>query len=181
MKKALLLAAGLLLAVTLPGCGDVSRPPAEKQTVSAAEEAVPAQHEATLVPYLPDEEGLRVEPHTMKVTAKEKTLKNALFQLIQLDRAQTYPLLPTGLTVKSVDVKDGTAVIDLSKEIRKLSGGSTGETLFVAMFVNTATEFPNVKEVRFLCEGQPLSKLGGHYDMTQAFKRDESMIRMEKK
>lgn len=180
MKKSLILAACLLAAAVLPGCGELPAEPAVS-TVPAAAETVPADREATLVVYLPDDDGMHVSPRSLKVTAKEKTLKNALFQMIQLDRQSAWPVLPTGLTVKDVNVKDGTAVIDLSDELKHLSGGTTAQTLFLAMFVNTATEFPNVKQVVFQMEGQPIASLGGHFDMTRPFKRDESLIRMEKK
>lgn len=179
MKKQIALAACLLAAVVLPGCGEVAEPPAP--SVSAPVETVPAQKEASLTVYLPDEDGMRVSPREVKVTAGERTLKNALFQMILLDRKQRYPILPAGLSVDSVSVKDGTAVIDLSKEIKNLGGGTTTETMFIAMFVNTATEFPNVKQVLFRMDGKPLTKITGHYDMTQPFKRDESLIRMERK
>lgn len=179
MKKQLAIAACLLAMAALSGCGDVPQQPSA--SVSAAVETVPAQKEATLTVYLPDEDGMRVSPRTVKVTAGEKTLKNALFQMILLDRQQRYPTLPAGLSVEDVNVKDGTAVIDLSKEIKNLGGGTTTESMFIAMFVNTATEFPNVKQVLFRMEGEPLTKITGHFDMSQPFKRDESLIRMEKK
>lgn len=179
MKKQIALAACLLAAVVLPGCGEVAEPPAS--SVSATVETVPAQKEASFTVYLPDEDGMRVSPREVKVTAGERTLKNALFQMILLDRKQRYPILPAGLSVDGVSVKDGTAVIDLSKEIKNLGGGTTTETMFIAMFVNTATEFPNVKQVLFRMDGKPLTKITGHYDMTQPFKRDESLIRMERK
>ena len=85
------------------------------------------------------------------------TLKNALVQLIRLDREQKYPLLPTGLTIKDVSIKDGTAVINFSGQLKDLSGGTTAQGLFIAMFVNTATEFPNVRQVVFQMEGHPVT------------------------
>lgn len=180
--KRYLLPVLLLAAASIAGCGGPARQSAVSvQPVPAVSASVPAEREAVLTLYLPDADGMRLVRHDIPVRAREKTLKNALFQMIQLDRKAAYPILPTGLSVKNVTVSDGTAVINFSKELRKLSGGSTTETLFVSMVVNTATEFPNVKQVVFQIEGQPLQKLTGHVDMTRPFKRDESMIRMEKK
>ena len=180
--KQTLIPAALLAAVFLTGCGG---PASEKsvsvQSVPAASASVPAEQEARLTVYLPDEKGLRAVPHVLQVKAKEKTLRNALFQMIQLDRKAKYPILPTGLTVKNVTVKDGTAVINFSKELKNLSGGSTTETLFAAMIVNTATEFPNVRQVSFEMEGKPLQTITGHVDFSKPLKRDESMISAEKK
>lgn len=180
--KRYVISAALLAAVLLAGCGGPE--PAKTvpaQSVPAVSASVPAEQESRLTLYLPDQEGMRLVPHVLQVKAKEKTLKNALFQMIQMDRKAKYPILPTGLTVKNVTVKDGTAVINFSKELKNLSGGSTTETLFAAMVVNTATEFPNVRQVSLEMEGKPLQTLTGHIDLSKPLKRDESMIRMEKK
>lgn len=180
--KRYLIPAALLAAAFLAGCGGpVSQKTASVQSVPATSASIPAEQEAVLTVYLPDGEGLRVAPYVLQVKAKEKTLRNALFQMIQLDRKATYPMLPTGLTVKNVTVKDGTAVINLSKELKNLSGGSTAETLFAAMIVNTATEFPNVRQVSLEMEGKPLRTLTGHVDFSKPLKRDESMISAKKK
>lgn len=179
--KQFLIPAALLAAALLAGCGGPEQQkPLSAQSVPAASASVPAEQEARLTVYLPGEEGLRVAPHVLQVKAKEKTVKNALFQMIQLDRKSQYPILPTGLSVKSVIVQDGTAVINFSRELKSLSGGSTTETLFLAMVVNTATEFPNVRQVSLEMEGVPLKTLG-QTDLSKPLKRDESMIRMEKK
>lgn len=180
--KRYLIPAALLAAAFLAGCGGPANQKAVSiQSVPAASASVPAEQEALLTVYLPNEKGLRVVPHVLQVKAKEKTLKNALFQMIQMDRKAQYPILPTGLTVKNVTVKDGTAVINFSKELKNLSGGTTTETLFAAMIVNTATEFPNVRQVSFEMEGKPLRTLTGHMDFSKPLKRDESMISAKKK
>lgn len=179
MKKELLLAASLLIAGVLSGCGEVAYQPAP--SAPAATETVPAQREASMTVYVTDDDGMKLAPRTVKVSARDKNLKNALFQMILLDREQTFRVLPTGLTVKDVNItSDGTAIIDLSKELKNLGGGNTTQGLFIAMFVNTATEFPNVKQVLFRMEGEPIDRLTGHYDMTEPFRRDETLIRMEK-
>lgn len=178
----LFLPALFLAAAVLAGCGGpMEQKSVPAQSVPAMSAAIPAEKESTLTLYLPDEDGMHVTRRDFLVRAKEKTLKNALFQMIQLDRKQPHPLLPTGLSVKDVTVKDGTATINFSKQLKDLSGGSTTESLFIAMTVNTATEFPNVRQILFQMEGAPIKRLTGHFDMTQPFRRDESLIRMEKK
>ena len=98
MRKAAILALCLFTAAGLAGCGDFA-PPADTQAVPAASQQIPAEREATLRLYLPDEDGMHVSLRESKVPAKQMTLKNALVQLIRLDREQKYPLLPTGLTI----------------------------------------------------------------------------------
>lgn len=177
------LACGLALTLALAGCGGTQKPSSQPaQTVPAASsETVPASQEATLSIYLPEPDGMHIARHDLKVKASQKTLKNALYQMIQKDRASQYPILPTGLSIKDVSVKNGTATVNFSKQLKNMSGGTTTETLFIAMVVNTATEFPNVDQVVFQIEGQPVQKLTGHLDMSQPFKRDETLIKAEKK
>ena len=181
MKKAWLLAAGFLIIAALPGCGEVPSRPASVSTVPAAAKAGETAQEASMTIYLADDDGMKLTAHTLSVPAKDKSLKTALDRMILLDREQTYRVLPDGLSVRAVNVSNGTAFIDLSKELEHLGGGNTTHGLFIAMFVNTATEFPNVKEVLFRMEGEPITFLTGHYDMTAPFRRDETFILMEKK
>lgn len=117
-----------------------------------------------------------VSPRTVTVPAGDKNLETALRLMIDADRKSAYPLLPTGLSVKEVYVKDGTATVNFSKELKNLQGGSTAEGLFIDMTVDTLTEFPDVKNVVFHMEGMPIKKLTGHRDMTAPFKRDEKTI-----
>lgn len=181
MKYALT-AAVIVTALTFAGCGTQVTPPASSSTVpAAASQAVPADHEAVLSFYLPDADAMHIIRQDVTVKASQKTLKNGLYQMIQADRVSKYPMLPTGLTIKDVTVKNGTATINFSKQLKNMSGGTTTENLFVAMVVDTATEFPNVKQVVFQIEGQPIKKLTGHLDMSQPFKRDETPIKAAKK
>lgn len=177
------LACGLVLTLALAGCGETQKPASQPaRTVPAASsESAPANQEATLSIYLPEADGMHIARHDMKVKASQKTLKNALYQMIQKDRASQYPMLPAGLSIKDVSVKDGTATVNFSRQLKDMAGGTTTETLFIAMVVDTATEFPNVQQVMFQIEGQPVQKLTGHLDMSQPFKRDETLIKTEKK
>ena len=51
------------------------------------------------------------------------------------------------------------------------------EELFTAMTVNTLTEFPDIKEVKFLMNGKAITHLSGHSDMTRTFKRMNTIIK----
>ncbi|MDY6084248.1 MAG: GerMN domain-containing protein [Dialister sp.] len=176
MKKILTACASALLILSLSGC--ISTPPAETGGKPAAETSskAPAQKEATLTVYKVSPDATHLVPVSVTVAAGNKTPKTAIEKMIATDKKEKYPLLPAGLSVKYVDVKDGAAVIDFSKELEHLEKGSTTEQLFIMLCVNTLTEFPNIKQVSFRMEGKPITHLSGHYDMTVPFKRDESYI-----
>ena len=76
-----------------------------------------------------------------------------------------------------VTVQNGTAKVDFSKEFaRKFTGGSTGEEMLVGSIVDTLTEFPEVKQVQFLIEGQPVETIAGHMDTTAPIRCMKELI-----
>ena len=86
-------------------------------------------------------------------------------------------IIPVSMKVKAKDRTAKTALEEMIRTDRK-SKGSTGESLFIAMTVDTLTEFPNIHDVVIRVEGKsPKFQM----DMTRPFKRDESYIQMEKK
>lgn len=176
MKKLLTACASALIIFSLSGC--ISTPPAKPadKPASSASTEKPAEKEATLTFYKVSDDASHLVPVSITIPAGDKTAKTALEKMLQTDKNQKYPLLPAGLSVKSVDVKDGTATVNFSKELEHLDRGSTTEQLFIMMTVDTLTEFPNISQVSFLMEGKPITHLSGHYDMTKPFKRDESYI-----
>ena len=42
---------------------------------------------------------------------------------------------------------------------------------------DTLTEFPDIKEVKFLMNGKAITHLSGHSDMTRTFKRMNDIIK----
>lgn len=68
--------------------------------------------------------------------------------------------IPDGTQLLGVEVTDGVALVDLSREFES-GGGSLSMMGRVAQIVYTATRFDDVDSVRFLLEGDPLDVLGG--------------------
>lgn len=173
MKKYCALAAVLLLGLSLTGCSNQSGTSSSPLTPAAVSSSViPAQQDSTLTCYKVSGDGLHVIPVTLKVKAGDKTAMTAMKEMIRTDRHEKYPLLPAGTDIKRVTVENGTAYVDFTKEINALKS-STEQTLFIAMTVNTLTEFPNIREVRFEAEGKPPQF---QLDMTRSYKRDEAYI-----
>ncbi|SHE88280.1 Sporulation and spore germination [Desulfofundulus australicus DSM 11792] len=88
------------------------------------------------------------------------------------------PTIPPGTRVKDINIRDGLAIVDFSRELKeKHRGGSSAELLTVYSIVNTLTQFPSVQQVQILVEGRPLETLAGHLDISGPLKRDASLIR----
>ncbi|HEY3285236.1 MAG TPA: GerMN domain-containing protein [Armatimonadota bacterium] len=103
------------------------------------------------------------------------TPEQALEQLIEFpkQRGDLYGTMPPGTRLRGIDVKaDGTAEVDFSREfVDNFPGGSRWEAIVLYSVVDTLTQFPGIKRVRFLVEGRPIGDLGGHVDLTEPLER----------
>ena len=179
MKALYPLAALLLTGALLSGCGGTGTKQSAGTVVppAASSSQIPAEKEASLTYYLPTEDGLHILPSTVKVKAADRTAKTAIEEMLRADRKSKYPLVPAGTRLKSVHIEDGTCSVNFTKELNQLQG-ETSQSLFIAMTVDTLTEFPNIKRVEFRAEGQ-LVKF--QIDMRKQFLRDEAFIKQIKK
>ncbi len=68
--------------------------------------------------------------------------------------------IPEGTTFLGLDIQDGLATVDLSKEYGS-GGGSLSMFMRLAEVVFTLTQFPSVDGVNFKLDGEPIDVLGG--------------------
>lgn len=94
-----------------------------------------------------------------------------------------YPTIPEGTQIRELYLHENTAYIDFSKElIRNHIGGSSGEIHTIFSIVNTLTlNFPKIKYVQILVEGNEVETLTGHLDTTLPFKQNLSLIQHKTK
>jgi len=86
--------------------------------------------------------------------------------------------IPEGTTLLGLDIKNGIATVDLSKEYAS-GGGSLSMMMRLAQVVFTLTQFPSVQGVSFMLDGKPIDVLGGEgiiidHPMTRADYEDMS-------
>lgn len=87
------------------------------------------------------------------------------------------PVLPPGTRPLGVQVDEGVATVDFSREIiERHWGGSTAELLTVYGIVNTLTAVPGIERVQIRVEGRPVETLAGHVDLTQPLPADPSLV-----
>ena len=85
--------------------------------------------------------------------------------------------MPEGTRVVGLEVKDGIAYANFSREIMEnFNWGSSLEGLMVAAIANTLTEFPQIQGVLVLVEGKQVETLGGHLSAKEIFRRNEEVI-----
>ena len=90
---------------------------------------------------------------------------------MQAARLGLKTVLPEGTTI-DLDIHDGLARIDLSREVLNLPDAAA-ESNMVAAVVQALTEFESVKKVEFLIGGQKMEKLPHGTDISGAFERGE--------
>ena len=69
-------------------------------------------------------------------------------------------LVPAGTSIRGVTIQDGVAYIDFNESFRFNPFGGEGYVSQLKQIVYTATEFPTVKQVQILINGDKLSYLG---------------------
>lgn len=84
--------------------------------------------------------------------------------------------VPDNTKLLSFEIKDGTAYVNFSKEVSKKTMGSYEATMFMGAVVNTLTEFPEIKRVQILVEGQKKVTYCGVLDIEEPLVRNESLL-----
>lgn len=85
--------------------------------------------------------------------------------------------LPAGTRFLGIHFDGGIATVNLSGNIReKFNGGAREEQMLIYAIVNTVGQVSGVKGVRFEVDGQPISELAGHLDLSEPLQPDHSIV-----
>ena len=130
--------------------------------------------------YYPKDDGSALVAVSRKVKISEgKDKYTAVIQSLMegtKENGQT-TIIPKRTKLRSVKMKDGVAYVDFSGDLTKhFVGGSTGEEMLVGSVVNTLTEFPEVKSVQILIDGETVESIAGHMDLTVPVKRMDGIL-----
>lgn len=91
-------------------------------------------------------------------------IRKSLEELANGPLGDLSPTIPPAVTVRSVQILNDTAVVDMGKAlVDGLPHGSSAEMTAAYSIVNTVCfNFPAVKRVKILVEGREIPTLGGH-------------------
>ncbi|MEW6573863.1 MAG: Gmad2 immunoglobulin-like domain-containing protein [Bacillota bacterium] len=156
----------LLLSMIL-GCRSAERPGADKPGAEKPPETTQPKPPAT-EPVRPAK--MPVAVYYLKTTPQEMYLVREVHSVPRADSApeaalkelisgepeikDAYRVLPPDTKILGIEIKNGLATVDFSKEVLRANVGATGEALGIQSIVNTLTEFPEIKEVAFKVEGK---------------------------
>lgn len=131
--------------------------------------------------YYRDKEGLIV-PVTRSVLKQEGLAKAAIGGLVdeaitreQLDYYGLYPVLPQGTKIKGMSIKNGSAVIDFSKEFSNLKTAQE-EQIAITSVVYTLTGFKSITDVSIRVDGKTVDKLKNGTDLSDVLNRKNTFI-----
>ena len=161
---------------------DPKLPPKPPQPKSDKKDETGQAKKMKVKVYYPDESGLRLVGVNREVEVNdtdESKYKAAVEAVMTPPKEKNLTkVVSNDSSLIDVKVKDGTALVNLSKNIKiGFVGGSTGEELLIGSVVNTLTEFNEVNAVKFLIDGQEVETLSGHMDLSEPIKRMENLMK----
>lgn len=190
LKSILVLALTLLCAMVLAGCDEQKQGEAGSKTVvssssgssSSSSSSSQSGSKAQLVNikvYYPDENAtglVAVEKSIKDTDNKYQAAVEAL--MAGTEKKGLANVFPKKAKLLQVTVSGKVAKVDFSRELQKnFVGGSTGEEMLVGSVVNTLTEFPEIKKVQILVDGQEVETLSGHMDLSQPLPRMTELLK----
>lgn len=153
-------------------------PPSPQQPQKPAAVERPAVRKARLYFAAVDPAGRIVLKSVIRpIPASDSPLKDTMESLLKGPTSQELNLglvsmIPTDARLRSVIVRDDTAVIDFSESFRFNSQGLDAMDAQLRQVVYAATEFPSVRKVQIRIEGQTVRYLG-----TEGMRLDEPLTR----
>jgi len=149
--------------------------PVPEEKVSTVQEEPRRLREVRLYFGSADGEYLGSETREIEDCPEETDCIRSMVQaLVNGPVSDLIPVLPLHTIVRSVTVDGGTAVIDFSRDlISAYPGGSSSELLTVYSLANSLAEnFPHIRQVQIIVEGEPIESLNGHVDLRDPVQAD---------
>ena len=137
------------------------------------------EHAMNIKVYYPDDSGMKLVEVEREILVDDSIDKYAAAVetlMEEPDEENLTRIFPSNARIRSVTVKDGLATVDFDGSILKgFVGGSTGEEFLIGSIVDTLTNFPEVKRVKFLIDGKEIETLSGHMDLSTPLERMTSL------
>lgn len=159
-------------------------PPGEglEEQLSSTEffEEIIAGEKKEIALYFSDDEGRYLISEMRDIPKVEGIARAVIEELIEGPSVQSglLPTLPVGTELLDINVRpDGLCIVDFSGElVVNHPGGSLSEEMTVYSVVNTLTQFPTIRQVQILIEGEKVETIAGHMDVSTTMDRNEELI-----
>ncbi|MCL6610256.1 MAG: GerMN domain-containing protein [Peptococcaceae bacterium] len=170
----------VVLTAVLVSCGHNREKPVDQQKPASEGKAVTQKDTISLalyyVKYTNNDAYLVREIHRVPYTQDgPRAAVNELINTPPVTEGAARTL-PKDTRLLDINVTDGLATVNFSREVLSANVGTSGEGLGIQSIVNTLTEFPQIREVSFQVEGKVDSRTldwWGHVGLyEQPFKRN---------
>lgn len=177
MKKLLAILLAVMLTLALTGCQTETE---VKQTGEQPPQQTTVKEGKKIAVVLDQiaKDGSSLVKVTVERPMEESAPQTAVNALLAQpdNKDNSNPFAKANVKLLSLDIKKDLAIVNLSKEVLTIKGGSMQELLLVGSIVNTLTEFKEIKQVQILVEGKRVETLLGHMDLSEPLDRDESIM-----
>lgn len=165
-----------LILILGTGCQTMAEPqPLAETPVSP----YPQERSVDILLYFSDAQGEYLHPEWRAIFQRNESIPQLIVQeLINGPKMEDLlHTLPEGTRLLALEIKEGIAYLNFSKELRsKHSGGTTGELMTIYSLVNSLTELEEVEMVQLLLEGRVEETIFGHIETGVPIGRNESII-----
>ena len=131
--------------------------------------------------YFPNQEELVLKAEKREIAKGDltKEIQESVEGLIKGPQWNLTSSIPDGTRFLGVEIKEGVAFLNFSKEISENHpGGSSAELQTIYSIINTITlNFPDIKKVQLLIEGKKVNTLAGHIDISFPLSQDKDLIK----
>lgn len=130
----------------------------------------PEQTKLKITLYFGDNQAMYLIPEEREVVKRNQMLEEVVLnELIKGPRnPELVRTIPAGTRLLSVQVVDGIAYVNFSKEFQTRHwGGSAGETFTLYSVINSLAKLEGIQKVQFLLEGKKMATLAGHIETTE--------------
>ncbi|NPV92953.1 MAG: GerMN domain-containing protein [Firmicutes bacterium] len=193
IKRVLALTLAVLFAIGLAGCSKLTTAPGgwfsrDKNTAAVPasapaeiniQEAEPVGPTETVELYFVDQTKKKLVSEKRRVPKVVGIARATVEELLKGPAAESglAPGVPAGTSLLDISVRnDGLCTVDLSKEYRAKTLDTMAETMAVYSVVDTLTQFPTIKRVQILVNGQKIDTLSGRVIISDPLARDSSLI-----
>jgi len=155
------------------------KPSSERRGISAERKEV--------VIYFSDSEGEYLVGEKREISKKNEVkeeAKEAIVELIKGPKSKLIPTLPPRTKLLTLQINDaGLAKVNFSSALSKdHPGGSSGEMMTVYSIVNSLSlNFPQIKRVQILIDGEPAETIRGHLSLEQPISPKPDLIKRQSK
>ena len=150
-----------------------------QEVVADSKVQVETQTKVDVVLYFADQGGDLLVPEKREIIMVPGLARATVEELINGPKDKGLArTIPEGAKLLDINIEKGLCRLDFSQELKDNHwGGSSGELLTVYSIVDTLTQFPTVKEVEILIEGQKIDSLAGHMDLSVPVTRNNQVIK----